>query len=433
MTHDAQSYNLRTLRDLLVEAFDTKELEGLVWDDPQLDDLRHEFAPADSIRDMAKETVDWCDRRGHIPYLVQRVKEERPEMYKVFEAELMASGVSEAPAPPPPSPEQGFDLVPTLQSRWPWIAVGLALVLIVVFVIVGPRFFESTTPTPELIDTVTPPTATDTATPTSIVTLTNTATPTPTSTATPTSTPTPTGSPSSALKASYTPTPTPAQIVLEDVGAEGEGSNLTLDIAVWNTGDKPVVIKRARIQVLDYKDFYFAGCVLGQPPVGSAMTSGVEYELDISDLEAGEKRERSIRQLLVPDEHDRFQITLLPHAETVRWRLHKLKLELIWGTPDQSVLSLPIIFTSSKSGGSTASAERLYGYQLSDDQILERFAHLGEEPYKYSSEEIISMARACYASNLRDAAEIFSEESMVLSTQADKEYKEWKKARSNTP
>ena len=445
MTNDAQSYNLRALRNLLVDAFDSKELRNeLVWEDPQFGDsqsghLADEFAPEESRKDRATKIVDWCDRHGRISYLVQRVKELRQEKYEDFEEKLVDPIIPAPPTPVPPPPERGSDPIRILRDRWPWIAVGLALVLIAGFATVWLLFFGPGTPTPEPIDAVTPPTDTYTATPASTATPTGTRTPTgtpmPTSTATPSSTPTPTATATPTHTVTPTPTPThsPAQIELRDVFAKSDDGTLTLNIVVENTGDESVLIKRARIHMLDYKDFYFAGCVLGRPPAGSGLQPSMTYDLDISDLTPGQTRDLATRQILGSGEFDNFLIILHPYADWVQWRLYKLKLELIWGTPDQSVLSHPIIFISSRSGGSTESADKLYGYGLSDDQILERFAELGEEPYKYSAEEIISRARECYARNLRDVTGIFSEESMVLSTQARKEYQEWQKATADTP
>jgi len=91
MTEQSQSYNLSTLRQLLIAAFDTEELRALISYDDTLSGLAAEFAPAHPITTMVDKTISWCDRRALIPYLIQLVKQERPDKYKLFEPELVAA------------------------------------------------------------------------------------------------------------------------------------------------------------------------------------------------------------------------------------------------------------------------------------------------------------------------------------------------------
>jgi formylglycine-generating enzyme required for sulfatase activity len=106
MTEQSQPYNLRTLRKLLLESFNTDELRALVLYDDRLGSLTREFAPADSITVMVDKTIAWCDRRDLLPYLVQLVKEERPEKYKLFEADLLAPAIPETVPVPSFTPSQ---------------------------------------------------------------------------------------------------------------------------------------------------------------------------------------------------------------------------------------------------------------------------------------------------------------------------------------
>ncbi len=106
MTEESQTYNLRVLRELLIDAFDTEELRSLVSHDPKLGGLIRRFAPAHPITVMAEEAVSWCDRRGFISYLVQRIEEERPEKYQLFEPDLFVTDAEppreEEPSAPTP-------------------------------------------------------------------------------------------------------------------------------------------------------------------------------------------------------------------------------------------------------------------------------------------------------------------------------------------
>jgi len=96
MTDESQSYNLNTLRELLTGAFDPVELRALIAYDDRLKGLALEFALADPITVMADKAIAWCDRRGVIGYLADRVKVERPDKVKDFEASLYRAG---APLP----------------------------------------------------------------------------------------------------------------------------------------------------------------------------------------------------------------------------------------------------------------------------------------------------------------------------------------------
>ena len=69
----------------MITAFDTEELRALVKYDDTLSGLAAEFAPAHPITTMVDETIDWCNRRVLIPYLVQLVREANPGAYEEFE------------------------------------------------------------------------------------------------------------------------------------------------------------------------------------------------------------------------------------------------------------------------------------------------------------------------------------------------------------
>jgi formylglycine-generating enzyme required for sulfatase activity len=86
----------------MIAAFDTDELRALVQYDDTLSSLANEFAPAHPITTMVDRTISWCDRRALLPYLVQLVKEERPEKYRLFEPELLATGAEKPPEEKPP-------------------------------------------------------------------------------------------------------------------------------------------------------------------------------------------------------------------------------------------------------------------------------------------------------------------------------------------
>jgi len=312
-----------------------------------------------------------------------------------------------------------------------WIVLSLSILASLIIVItLSVLHFASPTST-----------ASRTPTPTALWTPTSTASRTPTSTVTETPTPTVSRTPTQ-----IDPTKTPEILPIVDINViekeRGDEINppvIELDIKVRNLGDDVAILKRARIHIQDLKLFRYNGCKFLNTTGAGLPVSG-DYGLDIRDLDIGQTKDLDLDQAISPNEADRIKITLIPKSEFGYWRLYKLTLELIYNEDNLSVLSHPIIFISSKSNESTKSAELLYGYGLSDEDILTKFNYLAEiresDLYGLSSEEIISKARYCYEENLRYATDIFyeaSETSVIFSEHAKKEFDEWKKVMEDTP
>ena len=227
------------------------------------------------------------------------------------------------------------------------------------------------------------------------------------------------------------PSQTPEIFPIDDISVmqKDNGPEIELDIKVRNLGENVAVLKKAHIYIQDIKSFRYQGCEFRDQVTTSLSVSG-EYDFDISDLDVGQSKERSLSQAISANSADRFKITLIPKSEFGYWLLYKIKLELIYNHDNLSVFSIPIIFISSKSNESTQSAELLYGYQLSDEDLLTKY----DSFYNNSSEEeIISEFRACFDDNLHNATAIFSEQPFFISEEAEVEYNEWKRFLENTP
>jgi hypothetical protein len=400
MADDTQSYDFAEVRELLLAAFTPEELRRFCQDRSLFQPVVYEFGPGQGLDDMVDRVFDYCHTRSLWDELLVEVEEVNPSQYERFAPRLRTS----EDVPPPPPPEQGFDLVTTLQSRWPWIAIGLALVLIVGFVVVRPLFLEPT-PTPEPSESGVAAMA---------------ATPEPE----PTDTPLPTDM------------PRPTDLRLVDVSVT-DGITAVLDIKVRNTGDESAYIKRARIQIEDLQVFRHAGCFYKHLQ-GLALPPSAKYDFDIRDLDKGQSKEFNISQFIHADGADHFQVVLVPKVDWGNWRLYKLRLELIYNEENTSVSSPPIVFLSWQSEPSILSAKWFYGTGLTDDEILAEYGYLLEDYYNVyygfdSEQDIVSMARACYEDNLRATTEMFSGDALVLSGQARVLYNEWQKATSDTP
>lgn len=396
MADEAHSYDFAEIRELLLAAFTPEELRRFCQDRSLFQPVVYEFGPGQGLDDMVDRVFDYCHTRSLWDKLLAEVEEVNPSQYERFAPRLRTC----EDMPPPPPPEQGFDLVTTLQSRWPWIAIGLALVLSVVFVVVRPLFFEPT-PAPEPsesgVDATPESESIDTALPTDMA--------------------------------------LPTGLRLVDVSVT-DGITAVLDIKVRNTGDESAYIKRTRMQIQDLQAFRHAGCFY-KHLMGLALPPSAKYRFDIRDLDKGQSREFNISQFINPDSADHFEIVLVPKVDWANWRLYKLRLELIYNEENASVSSAPIIFVSWQSEPSIPSAKWFYGTGLTDDEILAEYGYLLEDYNVYygfdSEEDIVSMARACYEGNLRATTEMFSGDDLVLSGQAQMVYSELQKAMSDTP
>lgn len=72
------TYNLKALRDFLIEVYSPEEFWALVAYDEELGPLRHEFSRNSAILDMVDEAIGYCERRGLLEKLLALVEKERP-------------------------------------------------------------------------------------------------------------------------------------------------------------------------------------------------------------------------------------------------------------------------------------------------------------------------------------------------------------------
>ena len=88
---DRFEYDLRAIRELILDAFSTDELRALVSYDEELGKLRYEFADSDSILDLADKTIGYCLRYLLMEYFLSLVERERPAQYARFEGRLRST------------------------------------------------------------------------------------------------------------------------------------------------------------------------------------------------------------------------------------------------------------------------------------------------------------------------------------------------------
>lgn len=175
MPGESERYNLRAIRDLLLDAFDAGELHSLFTfaETEELRDVPDEFAEGDGLPAKVLKAVDYCDRHGLLGAMLAEVKAANRYAYDQYEALLGA------PPAAPPAAAPGTAL-PGVLGRWPVWAIAAALAVIVVAVVVvlvlllrgcGPALVAP--PTEQALLTGTPePTQTETPEPSPAPTLT---------------------------------------------------------------------------------------------------------------------------------------------------------------------------------------------------------------------------------------------------------------------
>jgi hypothetical protein len=104
-------YNLATIRDLLLEAFDPDSLRQLFYfsDNPKLEPVHREFSPNDNLGIMAERIITYCRTRSLLPELLRAVQQANPDQYARFSDKLqpLEAGIGREPGVPPPEGYSG--------------------------------------------------------------------------------------------------------------------------------------------------------------------------------------------------------------------------------------------------------------------------------------------------------------------------------------
>ena len=111
MPNDTQSYNIASVRDLLLAAFTADDLRRLMLytSKPVLRPLVDELSPDDGLATMIEKGITYCRKRDCLGDLLAEVKKANPQQYKRFESQLLSGGETACAdstpiaAPPPPS------------------------------------------------------------------------------------------------------------------------------------------------------------------------------------------------------------------------------------------------------------------------------------------------------------------------------------------
>ncbi len=83
-----QSYNIATIRQLLVAAFTPEGLRRFCTDSPTFRPVCDEFAPGQGLNDMVDRVISYCETRLLFDQLLVHVKGANPSQYARFESSL---------------------------------------------------------------------------------------------------------------------------------------------------------------------------------------------------------------------------------------------------------------------------------------------------------------------------------------------------------
>jgi hypothetical protein len=196
MAKESPRYNVRAIRELLLEAFTAEEFQDLLYfaKTPELREVPDKFAPGDSYPAMVRKALRYCDSHYLLCELLAAVKEANPRAFEQFE------GTLRAPVSAVPSRTRPNWLVPALAAGAVVVVILLAVVLVLMWP--GPdRDEPEPTPAAQITETPTAtgtPMATGNPTP-SAGTSTSIVSPSSPSSASPSATSTTTPSPSPTL------------------------------------------------------------------------------------------------------------------------------------------------------------------------------------------------------------------------------------------
>jgi len=90
-----QSYDIATIRSLLLAAFTPEDLRRFCMDRPILCPIVDRFGPGHGLADMVDTVIDYCRTRDLWEELLAQVKEERAKVYARFAVDLHLTGRTE--------------------------------------------------------------------------------------------------------------------------------------------------------------------------------------------------------------------------------------------------------------------------------------------------------------------------------------------------
>jgi hypothetical protein len=86
----AATYNLATVRDLLLHAFTAADLRRLLFYTMQADlrPLVQEFGEGEGLAKMVDRAIEYCVARDLLPVLLREIEEARPRVYRHYVSRL---------------------------------------------------------------------------------------------------------------------------------------------------------------------------------------------------------------------------------------------------------------------------------------------------------------------------------------------------------
>lgn len=198
MAEDLQDYHIADIRALLVASFTVKDLRRFCEDRPLFQPIADQFSPDHGVMDMVDEVIDYC--RTHLLWdeLLTEVARERPRPYARAQPRL-------GPAAPPPlsGPAGWLATVDPRGVAWPFKAMALASLLVVVVLAIWWLVGKEGSSTAGLAPTLTPSPTSGSA---------------PAVTPLPSATPTPSPTPQPSPPLSLTPLPEPYDKLWQNLG-----------------------------------------------------------------------------------------------------------------------------------------------------------------------------------------------------------------------
>ena len=137
MSDDTTDYNLKAIRELLLEAFTAEDLRRFCLDDPRFRPICDRFGHGHGLDDMVDQVIDHCRTHSLWPEFLATVEQARPDTYARF-ADRLPTSASPSQAPPSPLIPSAPAAKGCLSGPVFWVVIA-ALILVVVCWLIFPK------------------------------------------------------------------------------------------------------------------------------------------------------------------------------------------------------------------------------------------------------------------------------------------------------
>jgi hypothetical protein len=142
MSQNDAVYDLRVIRELLVGAFDPKDLQRLCMEHPRLRPIVANFGAKYSLNEMIDEVIHYCETEVLWDEFLAAIRDVKPNQYARFESRLRTAGYAGAGPPRPGATAAGLRESRGMRGLVP-ASIGVATAFIVFLILLTTRYYQA--------------------------------------------------------------------------------------------------------------------------------------------------------------------------------------------------------------------------------------------------------------------------------------------------